>query len=630
MANKKILLHCFLLLFLCVIGGGILITVANYLPINENTKKTTLEYIQEEGLFPEVPSMQGGYGSFQSMNPTALELATVGLMLKMALYEGDGEGITQAFRCYSTQVESEYSRYWHGYVVILRVLLYFFDYYELRIINGLCQTFLLVMAAVSIFRRKGWKYALALVTSYVLLMPLALAQCLQYSWVFYVALGALLIYLKFQTYWETGNRYLCLFMLVGAATIYLDLLTYSLLTWGLLIIWWILLQDKNGGNWEDNGILSYLKKVVCSGVFWIIGYGGMWIGKLALGSVILRENLFEKAVSEALLWTVNEGEASITLQDRLNAVYLNWNTYQYKLYFILLLIWLVYWVLRGVLTGYEKSAKLPALLLIACSSIVWYTVLAGHTTMHHIFTHRIYAVSIAAFLGMILLSTEGKAAHGTEKTRLIPRAAFLAGTGILSFVLMLQIRDEYYLHNGTHEFQKVEMTAPVSMLFTPSYSDVISLTLGLSFENGSEGLIKITLWDQNTLAEQMTFPIASYYEGNFHSIDVEWELKKGNSYLLSLEPVGNDGQVYLWVTNDGQMPLSEYGSITMGNQQVSGQLLSGICYWCMLVGRSRHLFFTATFMGVFLMLFLSLQSALETYGSAFPRTGILRSSEGKR
>lgn len=213
---------------------------------------------------------------------------------------------------------------------------------------------------------------------------------------------------------------------------------------------------------------------------------------------------------------------------------------------------------------------------------------------------------------------------------MIPRAAFLAGTGILSFVLMLQIRDEYYLHNGTHEFQKVEMTAPVSMLFTPSYSDVISLTLGLSFENGSEGLIKITLWDQNTLAEQMTFPIASYYEGNFHSIDVEWELKKGNSYLLSLEPVGNDGQVYLWVTNDGQMPLSEYGSITMGNQQVSGQLLSGICYWCMLVGRSRHLFFTATFMGVFLMLFLSLQSALETYGSAFPRTGILRSSEGKR
>ena len=64
------------------------------------------------------PSIQGEFGDFHSEKPTVLELATDALMLKMALYEG--EGIEQAFRCYSEQFEEEYSRYWHGYVVILR------------------------------------------------------------------------------------------------------------------------------------------------------------------------------------------------------------------------------------------------------------------------------------------------------------------------------------------------------------------------------------------------------------------------------------------------------------------------------------------------------------------------------
>jgi len=606
MANKKMITHGCLLLLLCILGGGILITLANYIPINENIKLTTMQYMEEEGLFPEVPSMQGGYGSFQSMKPTALELATDCLMLKMALYEGEGQGITQAFRCYSTQVESEYSRYWHGYVVILRILLLFFDYYEIRILNGLCQSFLLALNAYYIWKQKGKKYAMALISSYVLLMPPALAQCLQYSWIFYIAFGALLIYLRHRNYWETGNRYLYFFLLAGVATIYIDLLTYPLLTWGLLIIWWILLQENAERKSTDIGgstILVYLKKVVFSAIAWILGYGLMWVGKWALGSVVLHENLFAKAFSEMLLWTVNEGEASITLHDRFYAVYTNWNTYQYKIYSILLLLWLLYWMIRGVISGYRKSPKMPALLLISFSSIVWYMVLAGHTLMHHIFTHRIYAVSIAAFFGMVLLSTEGKAALTDKRNNLYAYIAALLGMGVLSYGGMRLMKDEYYLHNGTGEFTKLPMTAPISMTFTPSFSEVTALTLGISFENSSGGYLNVQLSDQDTVLDQQLFSIKDNYAGNFHDVDVSWNLQAGHPYTLAIEPVGTNGEIYLWMTSGGEMPLSEYGTVTMENNVLPGQMLSGISYWCGLIGHSVRLFFTASFMGVCMMVF---------------------------
>ncbi len=52
------------------------------------------------------------------------------------------------------------------------------------------------------------------------------------------------------------------------------------------------------------------------------------------------------------------------------------------------------------------------------------------------------------------------------------------------------------------------------------------------------------------------------------------------AYLLELEPVGNDGKVFLWVTNQGRMPLAEYGEAVMGGEKLQGQMLSRIEYWC--------------------------------------------------
>ena len=110
MKNRKILGQSLLLLLAFVIAGSVLITIANYIPINAEIREASLAQLGGEGEFPAVPSMEGGYGDFHSTDPTTLELATDALMVKMALYEGEDAGLRQAFRCYSTQYEAEYSR----------------------------------------------------------------------------------------------------------------------------------------------------------------------------------------------------------------------------------------------------------------------------------------------------------------------------------------------------------------------------------------------------------------------------------------------------------------------------------------------------------------------------------------
>ncbi len=612
MIKKKFTVNCCLLILLCIMLGGILVTVANYLPINSLNKTASLEQIASEGLFPQVPSLQGGYGDFHSMDPTALELATDSLMLKMTLYEGPEAGITQAFRCYSTQYEEEYSRYWHGYVVILRLLLLFFDYYEIRILNMICQGFLFAVTAFYLWRDYGKKYALALASSYLLLMPMALAQCLQYSWVFYVAFLALFLYIKHRTFWEIDHRYLYFFMVVGAVTIFLDLLTYPLLTWGLLITWVIILQEKH------EPVVGYIKKVVFSGIAWITGYAGMWIGKWAIGSLVLHKNLFKKAISEALLWTVNEGDASITLQDRLNAIVTNWSTYDYKFYLILLLAWLLYWIIRGLLSGCTKSLKAPALMLICCSSIVWYLLLAGHSIMHHIFTHRTFSVSIAAFLGMILLSTDNSSLHTRSRKHFAGYIITLIAISALSVCFMLQVKDDFSRHNGGPNFTNTQLAAPASMSFTPAYSKITLLSMGFSCANTTKGYCRVQVSDQDLVVEELLLPLADYTEGNFHEIPVKWTLKANHPYTLTIEPIDNDGEFYLWFTSDRTMPLPEYGEIMSGAEQIPGQMLAGFTYWCVLTEASRRLLFTASFMGIFMMLIyvsLSVKSSPDRHTS---------------
>lgn len=589
--HVKIFLDCCRLMLFSIIAGAVLITCANYFPIHAGNRSKSLEQLAGEQYFVEVPSTSGVYGGFHSQKPTTLELATDNLMVKMALYDGEGSGIKQAFRCYTTQLDHEYSRYWHGYVVPLRALLYFFDYYEIRILNGLCQISLFCAAVYLLRKRRGKRYAVALATSYMLLMPAALAQCLQYSWVFYVSFTALLLYLRHKEYFESGGRNIYFFLMIGVAAAYLDLLTYPLFTWGFLIVWQLLLQD------ETRSVGENLKKVVVSAISWVAGYAVMWAGKWAVGSLVLRENLFQKAVSEAMMWTVDGMEAAVTWKDRFHAIFLNWETYAYKLYFIVLAAWLAYAVVRSF-WGMKKDTRVPALFLAGLSCPVWYMTLAAHTIMHHIFTHRIFGVAVAAFIGIILLSAEGKPAALSVKT-ISRNGIVLCLAGAVSLIAMFQLRFDYTVKNYVGiEFEETVADGVISMDFTPQFSEITSLGIGISTEGGAKGGYRVSLSDGEHIKYEDTIPAADWAEGNLHPLSVQMDLTADKTYTLRIEPQQTEGATYLWVTKNGTRPLNEIGSARIGERSLDGQMLTDITYWCRPIGKYNCLFWAMTLMYV--------------------------------
>lgn len=65
---------------------------------------------------------------------------------------------------------------------------------------------------------------------------------------------------------------------MGISTAYFDFLTYPLVTFGIPMIFCILINEKNTcENWKEMPIM---------GIHWGIGYLGMWAEKWLIGTVI--------------------------------------------------------------------------------------------------------------------------------------------------------------------------------------------------------------------------------------------------------------------------------------------------------------------------------------------------------
>nr|MCR5031438.1 hypothetical protein [Lachnospiraceae bacterium] len=551
----------------CGIIGAILITAANYIPVNPMTRQASLEELDKEGLFPALPGLVYSDGDFHSFDPGTLELATDALMVKMALYEGEGQGIYQAFYAYSTHFEEEYSRYWHGYVVLLRPLLYFFDYWEIRILNGILQMLLVFALAMIVGKARGMKYALAIVSVYILLMPMALAFCLQYSWIFYVTIGMMWLLAGKKEYWLSNGRYCMFFALTGCLAIYFDLMTYPFISWGLPVVLLLLLS-------EESSPLGHLRQVVASGICWLAGYLGMWVMKWIIGSAVLRQNLFARAMEEMKLWLFNGEDQGLSFSERMVVLYENVSTYTYKLFVCLLLIWFCFFVYRWIRYGIKVSAKTPALLLITVGCFVWYFVMAGHSQMHHIFTHRIFTVPI--FAGLIFGSItsevkaddrekgrsgpEGKTEIGTLIQRPGRQYAMRAGVILLActmgFIAMLQLRTDRIAANWEQAFEPVELRdGSFEAEYTPTASRIQKIAIGVG-NTAQDGCYRVSLLQDGAEKEQTEISMSEYGEGHFIWKEVDWRVSPGKTYIIKTEALDTGGVTNLWVTAE-PTPLKE-------------------------------------------------------------------------
>lgn len=350
---------------------------------------------------------------------TARDNFTDALMLAQASYDGTEPLLERAMAVYRWSTEDEnpfgllqaivdgndtqlvrkqYDRYWHGYLVVLKPLLLIFDLSQIRIINLVVLTLLLGYCVFLMYQKIAKNYCGWFLYALLFFMPFTIPFCMQYCTATYVLLIALIILFKHYEWLQQESRLAYFFMLLGMTVAYVDYLTFPLVTFGIPVIFVLLLDRKK------NTIKVDLLRVFRYGIDWSIGYVGLWASKWIVASLIMHQNLIEESLQQVAFRassTSEMGDFKITF---FQAIGSNVCNYVNLVYIIVILVGLIS-VCRKIR---PKQYSLPEVLkqygiylLIAMTPFVWYGVFKNHSYGHGSFTFR--CLFITVFAGMVFL-----------------------------------------------------------------------------------------------------------------------------------------------------------------------------------------------------------------------------------
>lgn len=408
------------------IGGvviGFLLLVLVYLlptaPMRENVQSSIEEW-NEEGAWPTIIS---GYSG------SILDNFTDSIMQSIAIYENEESVFVKAMKNYYAvhptigtvgalyaYVQGEdcygenYARYWHGYLVVLKPLLLLFSYTDLRALNMVALSLLIVVAIYLLSKRLSIGAGIVFLVSLMLLMPSTYFLCLDMANMLYVTLIALIVLLQKKDYWNKNENILIYFLAVGMCTSYMDLLTYPMIAIGVPLATYMALfmRDKKQPVTTATGFWAV--------VSWGAGYGGMWSAKWVLASLITGENIILDALRTVKKRSDLQTE-KIDLLGRVRIVGANIDVLFQGvcgIVLVFLMMLLIAYLVRSYVKKQVNSKGLWMFLVVAAIPFMWLFVTSEHAGIHSWFTYRNLVVSVYA-VGMLgVCACERKYCKATE------------------------------------------------------------------------------------------------------------------------------------------------------------------------------------------------------------------------
>ncbi len=362
----------------------------------ESNQRQAVAVIESEGQYPRY---------FFDTPACQLDNFTDGLMLDRAINPDESRGPLVS----AMDIEG-YSRYWHGYQVFLRPALTLLNYKQIRYLNMMVFFILLAGAFALMQRKMGTRPAVGFLVSvaacYAIIIPLSM----QFMSVFVLMLLGC-IWVLWRHGKTTPSEAVLFFMVLGMTTNFLDLLTAPLLTLGMPLAVYLYLEIASH---PENGWFTGFKRLFFPSLAWGLGYGGCWVCKWAVGSLVLRRNVFAEAISQIFFRVSGSEDYPL---DRMEALSKNFDRMFVdpgKRLLLLLGIILGLWLLLALL--FRKSWKQllngTVLLLVALYPYAWILVMANHCQIHYWFTYRIQAVALFAIVCWLDLSVDAGKIRG--------------------------------------------------------------------------------------------------------------------------------------------------------------------------------------------------------------------------
>jgi hypothetical protein len=294
-----------------------------------------------------------------------------------------------------------YWRYWHGYQVFSRPILYFLDVHSLRTLVAF--TFLLTCFLFynALRQHAGQAYANFLLLSlfftasfsHLILVTHALV------WILGFAAGSWLIHVATRPGADLAMRhYLVIFFLIGMCTSYVDLLTAPLVTLTIPLLGLYLIDQWPQSVPERRRTIAI---VLISGI-WALGYVSCWVTKWALaGSLLGSWEDVLAIVSYRMSGSIDNEPA--TWMDSLAK---NFYEMRYGLVALAaLMLARLAWCWRQLRNPFSSPDQAVAFIILLLLPIVWMVVIKNHSIVHAWFVSPILVPSMVLAMSGVWRAT---------------------------------------------------------------------------------------------------------------------------------------------------------------------------------------------------------------------------------
>lgn len=292
----------------------------------------------------------------------------------------------------------EYARYWHGYLAVLRPLLFLFNYEGIRIVLFIL-TLIAVISMIILISKKinitsGIIYAIGLLSISIFIVTRSINEILIFLVAFISSIILLLLKDKIK---HVG----IFFFIVGSVSSFIDLFTAPLVTLGFTAITYFLILQKDE---ENITVKKYILELLKIGISWALGYGITWVSKWVIAQLLYNRPIITQAIEQMMFRSDVPQYKGMDLFTPLDVIKRNLDYLSGPVIMVLVAIVAIY-IIAMLIKNFKNEINIKQNLkecipyaLIFFLPLAWYVVIKQHSYTHVNFTYRLLVISIICVL----------------------------------------------------------------------------------------------------------------------------------------------------------------------------------------------------------------------------------------
>lgn len=285
-------------------------------------------------------------------------------------------------------------KFWNGWLIVLKPMLIFMTYSQIRYVNFVVQS-LLLFAIMLLFRKKNMKeLQMPFLLTCLFMSPVTLGLSMAFAGFYYQILISMIVMLLFNDQMINRKLYSLFFMLLGIMAFYFNMNYFQLCTIGFPLVLYFYMN-------KIESIKIMILKVIEFGALWLFGYFGMMIGKWALYALFYDTNIFIETLNNIVYRTGVNFEHPAYLTPRIAAVLYNFvYILDNKILIILNLIYVIYAILKikknKLFNACEFKRDFVFVIVTIVIVLLRYYLEANHSYIHSFAVYRNLAICVFA------------------------------------------------------------------------------------------------------------------------------------------------------------------------------------------------------------------------------------------